>query len=110
MATITSKTLIPSMSKRLASFKLSDTVIKALAARVLVEGLEIIRFNPCIYGICIDYWTTKPPVLDPFWKRAGIARLEVFPYGILEWDRWHVQAAFEVNELEGRGITRGMGY
>jgi hypothetical protein len=110
MATITPKALTLSLSKRLANFKLSDTVIKSLAERMLVEGLEIIRFNPCIYGICIDYWTVKPPVLDPFWRHRGVARLEVFPYGILEWDRWHVQAAFEVDELEGRGVVREMGF
>lgn len=110
MATVNPKALSARLSKRLANFKLSDAVIKGLAERVLVEGLDIIRFNPCIYGICVDYWTVNQPVLDPFWKRRGIARLEVFPYGILEWDRWHVRAAFEVDELEGRGITAGMGH
>jgi hypothetical protein len=110
MATITPKALTTRISKQLANYKLSDAVIKSLAERVLIDGLDIIRFNPCIYGICVDYWTLKAPVLDPFWKRTGIARLDVFPYGIIEWDRWRVQAAFEVDELEGKGSMRGMGH
>jgi hypothetical protein len=61
MATVTSKDLSLRMSKRLANFKLSDDVIKALADRVLIEGLSIYKFNPCIYGICIDYFSDKVP-------------------------------------------------
>ena len=84
----TSSKLSARLSKRLAGFKLSDAVIKELAGRIQVDGLDIGRFHPCIYGICVDYWSDKPPVLDPFWKRGGIARLEVFPYGIIDWDRY----------------------
>ena len=108
MATATSKNLSQRLSRRLAGFKLSDAVIKGLAERIQVEGLDIGRFHPCIYGICVDYWTDKAPVLDPFWKRAGIARLEVFPYGIIDWDRWHVRAGFEVPEMPN--ASHGPGY
>jgi hypothetical protein len=52
------------MSKRLASHSLGDAVIKRLVDRVLIEGLEIARFDPCIYGICIDYWTRELPRPD----------------------------------------------
>jgi hypothetical protein len=31
----------------------------------------------------------------------------VFPYGILEWDLFHVRVAYEVNELEGKVTPRG---
>jgi hypothetical protein len=48
---VTAGDLSKAMSKRLASYKLTDAVIKRLADRLLVDGLEIARFDPCIYGI-----------------------------------------------------------
>jgi hypothetical protein len=98
------------MSKRLANFKLNDTVIKGLAQRVLVEGLSIARFDPCIYGICIDYFTDRIPRFDRFSVKLGISKWEVFPYGIIEWDRFLVRVAFNVDELEGRGLNREFGH
>jgi hypothetical protein len=47
------------MSERLASNKLP--VVKRLGDRVLIEGLEIARFDPCIYEICVDHWTQELP-------------------------------------------------
>jgi hypothetical protein len=107
MANVTGKELAARMSKRLASFKLSDAAIQALAERVLIDGLEISRFNPCIYGICIDYFTDRMPKLDGLSSKSGISRWDVFPYGIIEWDRFHVRVAFEVPELEGKVPVRG---
>jgi hypothetical protein len=110
MATVTSAELTPRLSKRLANFKLSDAVIKGIADRVLIDGLSIFRFDPCMYGICIDYFTDKLPRLDAIGPKHGIARWEVFPYGIIDWDRFLVRVAFQVDELEGRGLTRGLGH
>lgn len=95
------------LSKRLANFKLSDAAIRKLADRITIDGLHIGRFNPCIYGICIDYYTDKLPGLDVLSPKSGISRWEVFPYGIIDWDRFLVRVAFEVDELEGKGLTRG---
>ncbi|HEY1430290.1 MAG TPA: hypothetical protein VGF39_01445 [Stellaceae bacterium] len=106
MATVSGKELSSRMSKRLANFKLSDTVISELANRVLIDGLSIARFNPCIYGICIDYFTDKLPRLENLFTDRGISKWEVFPYGVLAVDRFHVRAAFQVDELEGKGIVR----
>jgi hypothetical protein len=102
MATVTSKELSARMSKRLANFKLSDAVINGLADRVLIDGLSIGRFDPCIYGICIDYFSDKMPRLEHLSPKYGIAKWEVFPYGIIDWDRFHVRIAFAVDELEGK--------
>jgi len=106
MATVTSKELSARMSKRLANFKLGDVAIKALADRVLVDGLQIFRFDPCIYGICVDYFTDTFPRLDMLTAKHGVSKWEVFPYGIIDWDRFHVRLAFEVNELEGKSLQR----
>jgi hypothetical protein len=106
MSPVSPQDLSGRMSKRLASYKLGDGVIKRLVDRVLIEGLEIARFDPCIYGICVDYWTRELPRPDLDIKR-GISKWEVFPYGIIEWDRFRVQVAFEVDELEGKVTPRG---
>ena len=73
-------------------------------SRVLIDGLSIARFDPCIYGICIDYFSDRMPRLDALSPKLGIAKLEVFPYGIIDWDRFHVRVAFNVDELEGKGL------
>lgn len=110
MADLTAKELSQQMSKRLASFKLPDSVISKLADRVLIDGLSIGKFSPCIYGICIDYFTNKVPKLDGILAKRGITTVEVFPYGIIDWDRFHVRVGFAVDELEGSGVTRGFGH
>ncbi|HKX54594.1 MAG TPA: hypothetical protein VJN01_00730 [Xanthomonadales bacterium] len=107
MTTLDNKELTTRISKRLANFKLSDRVVSQLADRVLIDGLSISRFDPCIYGICIDYFSPKMPRLDKLTAKHGISKWEVFPYGIIDWDRFIVRIAFDVDELEGRGITRG---
>ena len=104
---VTPKDLSARLSKRLANYKLGDAVIKGLTERVLIEGLDIVRFNPCIYGICIDYTTTEMPRLDLLNPKQQITRFEVFPYGIIDWDRFHVRIAFLVDELEGKAPMRG---
>ena len=100
-----SRDLSARLSKRLANFKLSDAVVKSIADRVLIEGLTIGRFNPCIYGICVDYFTDKMPRLDMLSPKQAISKWEVFPYGIIDWDRFHVRVAFEVDELQGKGLV-----
>lgn len=105
----TSKDLSQRMSTRLANFKLSDDVISKLADRVLIDGWSIKRFNPCIYGICIDYFTDKIPRLDGVFGQRDIATIEIFPYGIIDWDQFHIRVGYAVNELEGRGVIRDFG-
>jgi hypothetical protein len=103
------KELSTKLSERLASFDLTDAVIQKLARRVTVEGLTIARFDPCIYGICVDYFSDKPVSLEQFSSKNAIAKWEVFPYGIIDWDRFLVRVAYNVNELEGKGIVREFG-
>ncbi len=100
------KALSSRLSARLANFKLSDRVIGNLADRVLIDGLNIARFDVCIYGICFDYFTDKRPDLGGILSKPDIARIEIFPYGIIDFDRFHVRVGFQVNELEG--MNRGL--
>ncbi|HEX2084554.1 MAG TPA: hypothetical protein VHF89_02650 [Solirubrobacteraceae bacterium] len=94
------------MSKRLASYRLPDAAIKRLANRVVIDGLEIGRFYPCIYGICVDYWTNEPPRFE-LDAKSGVSKWEVFPYGIIDWDHFKVRVAFEVSELDAGVPPRG---
>ena len=98
---VPNKVLSQRLSKRLANFKLKDDVIGKLADRVLIDGLEIKKFDVCIYGICIDYHTDKAPKLDGILSQIDVARVEIFPYGIIDWDRFHVRVSFTLDELEG---------
>ncbi len=97
------------LSRRLANYQLDDKVIASIADRVILDGAQIARFNVCMYGICVDYFTDKRPVLDMLDHGRGVVRWEVFPYGILEWDRFRIRVAFEVDQLEGKGQMRALG-
>lgn len=99
----TNKDLSQRLSKRLANFNIKDAVIAKLADRVMIDGLEIKRFDVCMYGICIDYHTDKLPRLDGIFSRTDITRFEVFPYGIIDWDHFHVHVGYAVDELAGVG-------
>ena len=106
---LTTKDLSRRLSKRLANFKLKDDAIAKLADRILIDGLELKKFDVCAYGICIDYFTDKIPKLDSILSRPDIARLEVFPYGIIDWDRFHVRVSYGVDEMEGFAKGGGLG-
>jgi hypothetical protein len=110
MPPVNKKQLTTRLSKRLANFKLSDSVISSLVDRVLIDGLAISRFDPCIYGICIDYFTETMPKLEVLTPKHQVTKWEVFPYGIIDWDRFHVRIAFAVDELEGKGLVREFGH
>jgi hypothetical protein len=99
------------VSKRLANFELGADAIDRLIERVTIEGLKIGRINPCIYGICVDYWTTEFPDIRPEMHIGRrISKWEVFPYGVLpEWDMFHVRVAYEMDELEGKVAQRELG-
>ena len=86
---------------------MSDAAITDLADRVLIDGLSTARFDPCIYGICIDYLSDKFPRLESLPTKGGIAKWEVFPYGVVAPDRFLVRVAFQVDELVGKGLAGG---
>ena len=104
---VTSKDLSRRLSTRLANFKLDDKAVAKLADRLIIDGLDIRKWDVCIYGICVDYFSDKIPRLDGILSRGDIARIDVFPYGIIEWDRFRVHVSYNVNELEGRSAGLG---
>lgn len=99
------------LSKRLAGFGLKDEVVGRIAERILIDGLHIKKFDLCIYGICTDYHTDRIPKLDGILSKLDVARLEVFPYGIIGWDHFHIRVGFKVDELAARiGGVRDLGH
>lgn len=104
---VNSKDLSQRLSTRLANFKLDDKAVAKLADRLIIDGLDIRKWDVCIYGICVDYFTDRIPKLDGILSRGDIARIDVFPYGIIEWDRFRVHVSYNVNELEGRSAGLG---
>ena len=99
---LTNKDLSQRLSRRLSSFKVKDDVISKLADRVLVDGLRLEKFDVCIYGLCIDYFSDKIPRLEGILAKPDVARLEVFPYGVIAADRFRVRVSYNVDELAGR--------
>ena len=104
MHTATNTEVAAGLSRQLASYKLTDAEINALADRVVIDGLAIARFNPCHYGICIDYFTDKLPDLATLTAKQHIAKWEVFPYGIIDWDRFRVVISYNVDQITGIAV------
>jgi hypothetical protein len=102
-----SKDISTTLSRQLANYKLSDELIRSLGDRLFIEGLNIGRFHPCIYGICADYFTDKLPNFRTISAKDNITQWEVFPYGIIDWDHFHVRVTFAVDELAGHRFNQG---
>jgi hypothetical protein len=104
---LTSKQLSQRLSKRLASYGIKDEVITELAARAIIDGFDIKKFDICPYGICFDYFSDRVPKLDGILSGPDVVRIDVFPYGIIDWDRFHVRVGYSVEGLDGRGSIPG---
>jgi len=101
MATITKKQLSMGIAKQLAGNGFSDKDITAITDRMMLKDMEIGRVRVCPLGICGDFFSNKYPDLKGFAKYPGITKWEVFPYGILDWDRFHVRVTFDANAIKG---------
>ncbi len=84
------------VARKLASLKVKDVTVKKLTLALAKQGFQVGRINPCIYGICIDFFTDKTPRIDTLLGHKGIASIEIFPYGIIDWDRFHVKVGVQV--------------
>ena len=99
---VSDKVLSERLSKKLANFELSDEVIAKLANHLLIDGLEINNIDVGFpYGVIADYFTSEIPKLNDILTRADISRFEIFPYGIIIRDRFHIRVTYTPDELEG---------
>ena len=90
-----------SLSRKLATHKISDERVNELAKGVFLEGAKHVRLDICAYGICIDYLIDKPRI-EAVLKLEGLRRIEVFPYGIPVPDIFRTHLEVEVPELTRR--------
>lgn len=108
MADPTPKDISVRLSKQLAAYKLSPGAIKAITDRVLIDGLRLVKLGPCPTGICGDYRGPGLPRLDKLKPERAIARIDIFPEGIIDWDSVRVRIEFEAPELRGNLLAGGI--
>jgi len=90
-----------SLAKRLAHRELRDDLIASIAKQIVRDGLKIGGVDFCPYGICIDYFTDRPVILDKVIAGSKFRTVKLFPYGILVDDLWRVQVEMHIPELQG---------
>ncbi len=65
-----------------------------MAAKLNKYEYKIRGINPCIYGICLDFFVEKPEINELLGKALEVGRireLTVFPWGIPWPDLFHVR-------------------
>ncbi|QGM98539.1 hypothetical protein [Methylocystis parvus] len=99
-------TIKAGLAARLASFNVSDARIAELSKAVQKDGLSIKNFDVCSHGICVDYFTTDIDSVAKLVKEGKFKGIEIFPWGIVNPDLFHVKVGLDVPELAGRVAQR----
>jgi len=92
------------LADRLASRDIPDDVIKTLADRLTIDDMTIGGVDFCPYGICIDYFSEKPVVLEAFKGLGRYRDLRLFPWGIIDPEIWRARVEVQVPELQKFGV------
>lgn len=92
------------LARAVASRKVSDAAITAVAERLAKAKLPIRGIDICAYGICIDYFFTDerwakilPDLVNMKGGRAH--SITVFPWGIPRPDLFRVRVEHQFEEL-----------
>lgn len=103
------KLVSKALARAVASRKIPNAQVEIAANRLAECKYPIRGIDICVYGICLDYfiddrewWNVLPDLVDVGGGRVG--RIEVFPYGIIDPDLFHVRISHdieEVRQLEG---------
>jgi hypothetical protein len=98
------KVLHTALARAVASYKVSDQVIKGVAEKLAGLDVRIRGLDICAYGICIDFFTTDdrwPEKLSQFLRieRSYPHRIEVLVNGIPYPDLFHVRVEQHFEEL-----------
>lgn len=94
------------LARAVASRKVPDDAIAAVADRLARHKLPIRGIDICAYGICIDYFFTDDRwsrVLPEILKLKGshVHSITVFPWGIPVPDLFRVRVEQQFEELGG---------
>jgi hypothetical protein len=101
------------LARAVADREIPDDVIGSVSKQLVeLHGRwPIQRLDICVYGICIDrlvpidsYREVLGQVLD---AKVPIRRLELFPWGIIDWDFMQIRVEHQIEELSP--FVRGMG-
>ena len=100
------KTVAMALSRVVASRKVPKDIVEKMASKLSATKMPLRGIDICAHGICLDYivegkgdsiWETLPQISDiPGWRVRGI---EIFPWGIISPDIFHVRIEHEVEEL-----------
>ncbi len=92
------------LADRLASRDIPDDVLKVISDRLTIEDMTIGGVDFCPYGICIDYFSEKPLVLEAFKGLGRYRELRLFPWGIIDPEIWRARVEVQVPELQKFGV------
>ncbi len=103
------KLVSKALARAVASRKVENRAVNELAERISRASYQIRGVDICTYGICLDYfidnknwWEVIPELVEVGGGRVG--RIEVFPYGIIDPDLFHVRIEQDFEEIRPLGI------
>jgi hypothetical protein len=82
------------LARAVVGRKVEADAVERIAKRLSELDHKVRGVNPCIYGICLDYFVERPEI-DALLKESlsvgRVRKLEVFPWGIPRIDVFRVQ-------------------
>lgn len=90
------------LARAVAGRKVDLKQVQAVAARLDNVDYKIRGINPCIYGICLDFFLERPEIdglLGKLGETGRIRGIRVFPWGIPWPDIYHVIVEQQFDEI-----------
>jgi hypothetical protein len=98
------------LARAVAGREVDIKAVDSLADRLGSFEYKVRGINPCIYGICLDFFIEGPRIDDLLTKAldlGGVRQLKVFPWGIPWPDLFHVQVEQQFDGIPDSGMTIG---
>ncbi len=99
------------LAKAVAGREFPDDIVASVAKQLVYahEKWPIHRIDVCVYGICIDRFVPVERYREVLDGLLGddlpIRKVELFPWGIIDWDVVQIRVEQKIPELAG--LTRG---
>jgi hypothetical protein len=98
------------LARAVAGREIDSGAVDALAERLEAFEYRVRGLNPCIYGICLDFFVERPVIDDLIEKSLQLGRvreLKLFPWGIPWPDLFHVQIEQQFEGIPDVGLPVG---